>query len=100
MSDDLLTGILAAAARLQEAWTFAKTIAVVSALAGALGTWLLVHFSFAFEHGPGYYADAETAAQEMLDRNRRNKQRALWQRRGLWLLLISFLLQTISVLIS
>jgi len=73
--------------------TISKILGLVSAASGALGTLLLFFGSFAYEQ-PAYYM-----SKNMIDAMvKRNKRRQLFQRAGLGLIMISFLLAGFSVL--
>jgi hypothetical protein len=75
--------------------TIGKTIALASAVAGAIGTLLIYRGSFAFE-SPGFIVDDEL----MKKINARNRRRHILQRLGLGLLMISFVLAGISVVLD
>jgi hypothetical protein len=72
-----------------------KIVGLISALSGAAGTWLLYKGSFAYEQLMPYVNNA------MIDEiSKRNKKRHAFQRAGLILIMISFLLAGIGVLLS
>lgn len=73
--------------------TFSKILGLVSAASGAFGTLLLFFGSFAYEQ-PAYYM-SKNAIDVII---KRNKRRQLFQRAGLGLIMISFLLAGLSVL--
>jgi hypothetical protein len=70
-----------------------KIIGLVSAASGAFGTLLLFYGSFVYEQ-PAYYM-----SKNMIDAMvKRNKRRQLFQRAGLGLIMLSFVLAGLSVL--
>lgn len=69
-----------------------KSLALASAVLGAVGTTLLFWGSFAFEAPPAYMDEEMIGAM-----TRRNKARRSKQRFGLSLLLVSFVIQAIVV---
>jgi hypothetical protein len=73
--------------------TIIKIMNLASAACGVLGALALYNGSFAYEH-PGFLADAQNKMiNEMWGRNRRRQR---WQRFGLGLITISFLLQGVA----
>jgi hypothetical protein len=72
-----------------------KIVGLISALSGAVGTWLLYKGSFAYEQ-MAYYSN-HAMAEEV---GKRNKTRHSLQRAGLILIMISFVLAGISVLLG
>jgi hypothetical protein len=74
--------------------TAAKIVGLLSAISGAVGTPFLYRGSFAYEQ-PSFYAN-----QQLLEEmGKRNKKRRQFQRIGLGLLMISFVLAGFSVVL-
>jgi hypothetical protein len=73
--------------------TVSKIVGLVSAASGALGTLLLFFGSFAYEQ-PAYYM-SKNMNDAMVKRNTR---RQVFQRMGLGLIMLSFVLAGLSVL--
>jgi hypothetical protein len=73
--------------------TFSKILGLVSAASGAFGTLLLFFGSFAYEQ-PAYYM-SKNAIDVMV---KRNKRRQVFQRMGLGLIMLSFVVAGLSVL--
>ena len=72
-----------------------KIIGILSAVSGAVGTGLLYKGSFAYEQLMPY-SNAEMVAEM----TKRNKSRNRFQRAGLALIMVSFVLAGVSVLLG